>query len=104
MKEKRDCSDIHIITDASVKFKIKADAAAARLSISEYCLNMIRKGKVESPISKEELKLLRDIANVGNNLNQISKKLNQLNSDKITLAVAQQSIQKINEILNSFKS
>ena len=103
MNKKKDVSDIHIITDAATKFKIKSDAAAVRLSISQYCLDMIGKGKVESPLSADQRKLLMACAQGLNNLNQISKKLNQGYSDPITIAMAEESIFKINELLNSIQ-
>lgn len=104
IEAKREKADIHIITDVATKYKIKSDAAAARLSISEYCLNMISKGKVVSPLSWSELRMLRELSSLASNTNQIAKKLNQSSNDKITIALAEEIIQTIHSVLSSIQN
>jgi hypothetical protein len=92
--------DLHIIVKESTRKRIKVMAAENGMTISEYCISMICKGRVVSKLNPVELKLLRDVANVANNCNQIAKKLNQLETDKVTIALAEESISKLHEILS----
>lgn len=67
-------------------------------------MRLLNTGKVEARLKPTELKLLRDVANVGNNINQIAKKLNSLETDRITIAMAEEAIGKIHLILDNVQN
>ena len=61
---------------------------------------MIFKGTITARFSPIELKLLRDVSNVANNTNQIAKRLNSLEADKITIAMAENAVATLNSLLS----
>ncbi len=54
-------------------YAIRHRAAKANLPISVYCHDAILNGAIKEPLKKEELELLRNLSNMGNNLNQLTK-------------------------------
>jgi hypothetical protein len=48
---------IEVYLTEGQKVTIKKAAAETRLSISEYCVEMIFKGSVKAPLSADELKI-----------------------------------------------
>jgi predicted DNA binding CopG/RHH family protein len=54
-------------------YAIRHRATKAKLPISVYCHDAILDGVILEPLKKEELELLRNLTNMGNNLNQLAK-------------------------------
>lgn len=54
-------------------YAIRHRATKANLPISVYCHDAILSGVIVEPLKKEELELLRNLTNMGNNLNQLTK-------------------------------
>jgi hypothetical protein len=90
---------IEVYLSEEQKIVIKKAAADSRLSISEYCVEMIFKGQVYSPLSAAELKLMVDLSGMANNLNQAMKRVNQEKDSKERLAELQHVIDKIGNLL-----
>lgn len=68
---------IEVYLTEEQKVEIKKAAADARLSILDYCLEMIFKGHVNAPIGPTELKLMSSLSGMANNLNQVVKRMHQ---------------------------
>jgi hypothetical protein len=68
---------IEILTTDEEKVRIRKAAAEARLTLTDYCLNMILKGQVIASITPEQLSLQRSIAGMAANLNQVVKRMHQ---------------------------
>lgn len=68
---------IEIYLTDEQKVTVKKAAADARLSISEFCLEMIFKGKVKSALAPHEIKLMSNLSGMANNLNQVVKRMHQ---------------------------
>ncbi len=81
------------------KVAIKKAAAEARLSISEYCVEMIFKGQVNSPLSSAEIKLMVALSGMANNLNQAMKRVNQEKDSKERVKELQYMINEIGKLL-----
>ena len=94
--------DLHIIVDEAVHRKIKLNAIENNLTMSEYALRAILNTKIEARLSTRELKLLRDLAALGNNTNQIAKRLNEGQVDKLSAAMAEDVVMKISALLKHF--
>jgi hypothetical protein len=54
-------------------YAIRHRASKANLPVSVYCHDAILNGKIKEPLKKEELDILRNLSNMGNNLNQLTK-------------------------------
>jgi predicted DNA binding CopG/RHH family protein len=54
-------------------YAIKHRAAKANLPIGIYCHDAILDGTIKEPIKKEDMEVLKGLANMGNNLNQFVK-------------------------------
>lgn len=54
-------------------YAIKHRAKQANLPISVYCHDAILNGEIKEPIKKEDMELLKGLANMGNNFNQLVK-------------------------------
>ena len=54
-------------------YAIRHRAAKANLPLSVYCHDAILNGEIKEPLKKEELETLRNLSNMGNNLNQLTK-------------------------------
>lgn len=54
-------------------YAIRHRASKANLSLSVYCHDAILEGVIKEPLKKEELEILRNLSNMGNNLNQLTK-------------------------------
>lgn len=69
---------------ATVRFRVTAaqmhtlqqSAAKSRLTLSEYARQMVLTGKVITPTSPEELRLIAELTREKNNLNQLAKAQN----------------------------
>jgi len=64
------------LTEADFK-RVKEKAAKLGLKATQYAREMALKGCVKSRFSLEELDLMRKLAGVANNLNQLAKRANQ---------------------------
>ncbi|NDV96426.1 hypothetical protein D0T84_16110 [Dysgonomonas sp. 521] len=64
-------------------YAIKHRAGKAKLPISVYCHDAILSGVIKEPLKKEELDLLRNLSNMGNNLNQLTKTAKFLNAKRL---------------------
>jgi hypothetical protein len=94
--------DIHILCDATLKFKVKSDAAKVGKSISEFCVEALQTGKIVSRLSSEQMSLLRNLAHLRKVATEISGALKKDQVDKITLTIAEDVILKIDSLLNQF--
>ncbi len=54
-------------------YAIRHRATKANLPLSVYCHDAILEGVIKEPLKKEELDILRNLSNMGNNLNQLTK-------------------------------
>jgi uncharacterized protein (DUF1778 family) len=81
------------------KIAIKKAAASCRLSISDYCIEMIFKGHVVSHFSPEEMKLMVQLTGMANNLNQAMKRAHQDKASTIRMDELQNIIEKISSLL-----
>lgn len=68
---------IEIYLTDEQKVTVKKAAADARLSISEFCLEMIFKGHVNAALSPHEIKLMSNLSGMANNLNQVVRRMHQ---------------------------
>lgn len=64
-------------------YAIRHRATKAKLPISVYCHDAILSGVIVEPLKKEELELLRNLTNMGNNLNQLAKSAKFLNAKRL---------------------
>jgi hypothetical protein len=92
--------DLHILVSESIHLHIKVLAAKSSMTISAYCIKMILQGKVTARFTPDELNLLRKLASVSNNLNQATKRLH-LQTDPVTIALAEDMIISINKMLSA---
>lgn len=97
MSKRKPSIEVYLSDDQKVF--IKKAAADARLSISEYCVEMIFKGQIHAPLSPAELKLMVDLSGMANNLNQAMKRVNQEKDSNERLSELQQIIDKIGQLL-----
>ncbi len=64
-------------------YAIRHRAAKANLPLSVYCHDAILNGEIKEPLKKEELELLRNLSNMGNNLNQLVKSAKFLSAKRL---------------------
>lgn len=64
-------------------YAIRHRAAKAGLPVSVYCHDAILSGEIKEPLKKEELDVLRSLAGMGNNLNQLTKTAKFLSAKRI---------------------
>ena len=64
-------------------YAIRHRAEKAKLPISVYCHDAILSGEIKEPLKKEELELLRNLSNMGNNLNQLVKSAKFLSAKRL---------------------
>lgn len=57
--------------------KIREKAEKLGMKATQYVREMVLKGSVKSRFTLEELDLMRKLAGIANNLNQVTKKVNQ---------------------------
>lgn len=84
-------------------YNLKVKAQNAQMPINDYVRSCIRNNIIKPRISPEENILIRDLRNMGNNLNQIAKKANQAGFDHIErdyLKLAEPLSIIINRIIN----
>jgi Bacterial mobilisation protein (MobC) len=102
MKTRKPSIEIYLSDDQ--KWTIRKAAAETRLSISEYCVEMIFKGYVKAPLSADELKMHSSLAGMANNLNQIVKRMHQDKESNGMINEFQEIIKKLNAILDDRKN
>jgi len=64
-------------------YAIRYRADKAKLPVSVYCHDAILSGVIKEPLKKEELELLRNLSNMGNNLNQLTKTAKFLSAKRL---------------------
>lgn len=64
-------------------YAIKYRSKQANLPISIYCHDAILNGEIKEPIKKEDMEILKGLANMGNNLNQFVKTARFVNMEKL---------------------
>jgi uncharacterized protein (DUF1778 family) len=94
---------IEIYLSDDQKVQIKKAAAEARLSISEYCVNMIFKGVVNAPMKADELKMILSLTGMANNLNQVVKRMHQDKESNKIVNELHEIVKKLNTILDDRK-
>jgi len=101
MKTRKPSIEIYLSDDQ--KTAIRVAAAQARLSISEYCVNMIFKGVVNAPLKADELKMILSLTGMANNLNQVVKRMHQDKESNKMMNELQEIVKKLNAILDDRK-
>ena len=81
-------------------YAIKHRAEQAGLPVSIYCHDAILKGEVKEPIKKEDMEILKGLANMGNNLNQFVKAAKFTRLETLERA----ALKLLNEIQNIVKN
>ena len=93
----------------NVKFKteeyytLKSKAKTAQMPINDFVRSCIKNNIIKPRISPEENVLIRDLRNMGNNLNQIAKRANQAGFESIKMdyfRLAESISTIINRIIN----
>lgn len=79
--------------------KIREKAEKLGMKATQYVREMVLKGSVKSRFTIEELDLMRKLAGIANNLNQIAKKANQAGYIKEAIEIMEIMLQ-IKKILN----
>ena len=82
-------------------------AEQMRLSFSAYCHSAILRHMVVAPVSKEDMTLLRQIAGIGNNLNQLAHRahiINMYNLENEIQDVLKQIVFILNKLSNDWKN
>ena len=77
-------------------YTLRHRAAKAKLPLSVYCHDAILNGEIKEPLKKEELDILRSLAGMGNNLNQLTKSAKFLTAKQIE----KQALPLLGNILN----
>jgi hypothetical protein len=67
---------ISLKMDTEEYYSLKSKVRLSGISISEYIRRTIEKSEVQQRLSPEHLNLVRQIAGMANNLNQIARKTN----------------------------
>ncbi len=80
-------------------YAIRHRSANAKLPVSVYCHDAILDGVIKEPLKKEELDVLRNLSNMGNNLNQLAKSAKFLNAKRLENE-ALPLLEAINTIIN----
>lgn len=75
MQKRKPSIEVYLTDEQKVS--IKKAAAECRLSISEYCVEMIFKGVIHAPLKSDEIKLMVSLTGMANNLNQAMRKVHQ---------------------------
>ncbi|MBR5803083.1 MAG: plasmid mobilization relaxosome protein MobC [Bacteroidaceae bacterium] len=81
---------------------IKDKANKCGLSISEYCHQAAMDGSVKERINSEQAALIRDIAGVANNVNQIAHKMHAFGFEE-TYHSCQEIINVLLNLINEFR-
>lgn len=86
------------LTEADFK-KIREKAGKLGMRATQYAREIVLKGRVKNRFTLEELDLMRKLAGMANNLNQIAKRINrneflQIGLDLVVLA------NKVKDLLN----
>lgn len=81
-------------------YEIRHKAKRANLPISIYCHDAIMNGEIKEPIKKEDMEILKGLANMGNNLNQLVKNARFMGT-KALENQAQNLFENIIEIINT---
>jgi hypothetical protein len=97
MNKRKPSIEIYLTEDQKVT--IKKAAAETRLSISEYCVEMIFKGSVNAPLKTEEIKMISSLTGMANNLNQVVKRMHQDKESTSSIRDVQEIIKQIEGIL-----
>ena len=80
------------------KIKIEEKAFLCRLSVSEYMRQSALNTEIKAALAIEDLEKTKSLFNLGNNLNQITKKMHQQGLGK-TAEEVEELIEKIKKIL-----
>ena len=72
--------------------KVKSIAEQNGITVSEAIKQAIAKARIEDPAPKE--KAVREIARIGNNINQIARKVNSVRAVDIAVLIELRAIEK----------
>lgn len=92
-------TDIHIRISNKDKQRIQALAKKSKLSLSEYMINSSIKAKIIVEADKSQY--ITELRRIGNNINQITKKVNQGILKEVNLKEVKQELKKIWQLLSS---
>lgn len=101
MNKRKPSIEVYLTEDQ--RWTIKKAAAETRLSISEYCIEMIFKGVVKAPLDVDQLKMISALTGMANNLNQVVKRMHQDKESNEMINEFQEIIKKLNAILDDRK-
>ena len=88
-------------------YAIRHRATKANLPLSVYCHDAILNGEIKEPLKKEELDILRGLANMGNNLNQLTKTAKFLTAKRLenqALPLFESILNIINKLSDDWKN
>ena len=92
-------TEIHIRISNKDKRKIQALATKAKLTLSEYIINSSLNAKIIVEADKSQY--ITELRRIGNNINQITKKVNQGIIKEVSLVEVKQELNKIWRLLSS---
>ena len=92
-------TEIHIRISNKDKRKIQALATKAKLTLSEYIINSSLNAKIIVEADKSQY--ITELRRIGNNINQITKKVNQGIIKQVGLVEVKQELNKIWRLLSS---
>lgn len=78
-----DNHQVNIRVNEAEYAKIQTSARIMGLSVPKYCKHLVMKSKLKEPkLADEEYhKIIVDLSRIGNNINQIARRLNQAKSE-----------------------
>jgi hypothetical protein len=88
-------------------YAIRHRAAKARLPLSVYCHDAALTGEIKEPLKKEELEIFRNLINMGNNLNQLTRTAKFLSAKRLeneALPLLEQIENIINKLSDDWKN
>lgn len=80
-------------------YAIRHRAQKAHLPLSVYCHDAALTGEIKEPLKKEELEIFRNLINMGNNLNQLTRTAKFLSAKRLENE-ALPLLEKIENIIN----
>ena len=88
-------------------YAIRHRAAKANLPLSIYCHDAILGGVIKEPIKQEDLEVLRNLSNIGNNLNQLTRTAKFLSAKRLenqALPLLESILNIINKLSDDWKN
>ncbi len=90
---------MHIRINKNDKLKIMKKAKKAKMSLSEYMISSSLEEQIIVETDKREY--ITELRRIGNNINQLTKKVNQGILKEVNLSEVKRELNKIWQLLNS---